>query len=357
MSPDSLRDFSAGEGLRRAVLVRNAMIANIRREQQLLQQEQQQQHQQAAMLAAANQRIQHTSHTRTASDDDSFVSLSYPWQLAAAARQAQQQQQPYSPAFSSYQSQYIVYDTSSSSSSSSSPSASPSSSTSSLEASILEEQEQAYFDDLLSELEGGDLIHSSAVPPAATQLDYGDDDDELLASLTSSHQDCDDDGDAQHQQHSSSSSLRSTSNSLELSSTSFGDLPELIQDGEDSGSDDDEDEDDDLGQQDDDGATVSAVDFITLPARVALAPSIAKQQHRQVAPPSSPSPILGAPRLLLQLQLQQNKHQDPELAASPHSDIQKHQQRGMPDDNTAIGLPRLALLPPVFALPASAYAW
>ncbi|CAD6931112.1 unnamed protein product [Tilletia controversa] len=233
---NTLRDFSAGEGLRRTVLVRNAMLANLRRVElielkQAQQQQQHQQQQQQLALQAANQSISH--HTAPADDDDededdAFVPVSYPWQQRAAEASTPDAQQP-------THSQGLAYEgdlSPGSSSTSSSSSASPSSSTSSLPASIIDEQEQAWFDEVLFELENG---LDDDDDDAADDDDDEADDEALLDSVSS----------IQPADGLVRSKDFATTSSLELSS-SLEDVPDLITDDEeDPGSSDDDDADDD----------------------------------------------------------------------------------------------------------------
>ncbi|KAE8211586.1 hypothetical protein CF327_g4670 [Tilletia walkeri] len=203
MSPDTLRDCSAGDGLRRAVLVRNTMLANFRRvELQFAQQQQQQQQQRQRQLALQ------------AAEHPDFTPVSYPWQQRpAAASQAHHVSSSAARA-----GEDIAFEGDLGSSSHSASASSPSSSTSSLPSTDVDEDEQAWFDDVLFELENT----------------IDDVEDDLLGSVSSLH--------------STDDTARSTS-SLELS-TSLSDVPELIPDDEElgSGSSDEEDDDDDEAQ-------------------------------------------------------------------------------------------------------------
>ncbi|KAK0541048.1 hypothetical protein OC835_000368 [Tilletia horrida] len=299
MSPDLL-DFSAGEGLRRAVLLKNALLAD-RIQQQLqlqlqLQQQQQQQQQQAALMAA-----------QAAHNDDGFIPLAYPWQqqlqapapAPVALSSPRSQLSLPSPYFVGHGGDDLTSSSSSSSSASASPSASPSSSVSSLEASIIEEREQAWFDDVLSELEAGDF---PPAPPAAHCLDNADEDtdeadnEQLLASLTASLQ-LSRDGHSHHPApgidiSESVPSLRSSSTSFELGA-SLDDVPDLVHDDGMDSSDDEHLGDDDDDDDEQDAAPATPPSSSTLISSSSPAPH--QQQIKQPLPPVSPLVALASP--------------------------------------------------------------
>ncbi|KAK0548082.1 hypothetical protein OC845_003777 [Tilletia horrida] len=285
MSPEVVRDYSAGEGLRRAVLLRNAVL---RQEQELRSQ------QQALPPLSASAPVKTIPQAFDIISDedvqDEPVSLSYPWQVSSARTT------PISP--NTFRSQYIAYDDDSASSS-------PSSSTSSLESSMIEEREQAWFDDVLSELESGD------VPLGASHLDKYDaesniDEDELLASLTED---------------------LCLTESVSSNSSSLGDLPDLVH----SDSENEDDEEDDELDLRDDGANLpspTSPDFFPkLQASNQDSLNISRMK-------THPTPLLSSPTFL-------------HAKGQPSHPARVSQQQADAHDGI------LHLLPPVFAFPAS----